>query len=524
MNLLNQPTVAEVLTQLSRILAFKTFKNSSILSTFLDYIVRTKLAGNAIQLKEYTIGVAVLLKKADYNPQTDAAVRIHASRLRKALDEYYSIETHAVELFISIPKGSYIPYFEWRINSDKGFVNQTEFEGVKPSIALLPFHAYDETLLPLADGICDQICTELTNYNELLVKAYFNSRHVATQVSDIKSAGYLLDCNYLITGTIQTDGMFLRCRVQLIRTHDQQQLWASAYEKKMAEFNTFEIQDDIVLHVVNNIAGSYGIINRTKAQKILKHDGGILNIKVYDAIFWYYHMVSNQNEVVFEKAIAAMKNAVQIDSNYAMGWAVLSETYVSGVFNGFNSQIENPLQEAIACGKRALRCDPSCQAAYQALALAYLFQHKKKECLDIIEQWQMLKSNAAGIAGGIGFCLICCGKYDAGFKLMQHSIQINPYYPWWFNGGLAFYHYKQKNWSEVVFCSDKLNIYSDSWKLILYIAASFEMGDNIKATAFKLQFSNEFPFILQHLDPYIGAFIQDKKLSNRLIKVIKLVE
>lgn len=43
------------------------------------------LNGNEQSLKEYIIGVNVLKKDPDFNPQIDSIVRIHAGRLRKYL-------------------------------------------------------------------------------------------------------------------------------------------------------------------------------------------------------------------------------------------------------------------------------------------------------------------------------------------------------------------------------------------------------------------------------------------------------
>src|SRR5215470_7641723 len=97
--------------QLSRILSSHEFKNSQVVSKFLEFVVEEVLAGRANEIKEYTIGVKALGRAADFNPQFDAVVRIHAGRLRRMLREFYnggSSET----LLIDIPKGSYVPVFK----------------------------------------------------------------------------------------------------------------------------------------------------------------------------------------------------------------------------------------------------------------------------------------------------------------------------------------------------------------------------------------------------------------------------
>jgi Tol biopolymer transport system component len=67
-------------------------------------------------LKEYVIGVEVLKRAADYNPREDPGVRIVAGRLRSRLAEYYQGAGQADAVLIRLPKGSYVPTFERRVN------------------------------------------------------------------------------------------------------------------------------------------------------------------------------------------------------------------------------------------------------------------------------------------------------------------------------------------------------------------------------------------------------------------------
>lgn len=517
----SHPDKTEINDQLQRIFASPEFRNSLVLKGFLQFIVEETLDGNEDSLKEYTIGTGVLSKKEGYDPQTDASVRIHAGRLRKALDAYYRGPGRSDPVYISVPKGSYIPKFATgvpaRAESDESIAIPN-----KPTLAVLPFHFQDQrSMFALADGLCDQICTEFTNFHELSVVSYYSSRKIAARISDIKEAGLLLDAKYLITGSVQESDSVIRVRVQLTETETQHQIWASTYEKEKSAMNAFLIQDDIVRHVVNQIAGSHGIIFREVAK--ISSDRQVSDIKVYDAVFWYYHMVNNENEQIFDKSLISMKESVRIDPRYAMGWAVLGETYVAGYFNGYDCHITDPLEEAVRCGKESLRIDFRCQQAYQALALAYLFQHKKVECLKIVEQWARLKSKAAGIAGGLGFCLICTGKYERGYEMLIDSIQLNPFYPWWFNGGLSFYHFNKGEYDDAIYWADKMHPFSLPWEQIMKIASYAEQGEMAEALAHADHIRASFPGFTQVKEQYVGAFLQEKMLVDRILSAMHKV-
>ncbi|MFD2200928.1 tetratricopeptide repeat protein [Shivajiella indica] len=510
----------EINDQLDRILSFPVFSNSMILSGFLTFIVEETLEGRENLLKEYTIGTNVLAKKVGYDPQLDASVRIHAGRLRRALNEYYSGPGYNDPIIISVPKGAYIPNFELITPSIVQSPIQTLKVIFKPTLAVIPFHCLGENdLQNLADGLCDQICTEFTNFNEITVVSYYSSRKIASQGIDSKEAGQLLDATYLITGSIQSNKNLIRVRVQLIKSATDHQVWASSYERERSAMGTFTIQDDIVKHVINQIGGSHGIIFREAAKASpIKH---ALDVKVYDAVFWYYYLLNDLNEETFKKGLVVMQNTVQFDPQYALGWAILGETYVAGFFFGYDCSVLAPLEEGVKCGKKALSIDPRCQHAYQTLGLAYLFQHRPKDCLLIIDQWLNLKSKSTGIAGGLGFCLICAGEYERGYSLLSESIQVNPYYPWWFNAGLSIYHFQRNEYEDAVYWAEKMQRQSIVWELILKAVSYVEM-ENFSAvkicTQELVQIIPDFWAISKQI---LGSFLQSEEMINRLFKTLK---
>jgi TolB-like protein len=513
----------EIIDQLNRILTFPIFRNSMILSGFLRFIVDETLGGRMNLLKEYTVGTNVLSKKVGYDPQIDASVRIHAGRLRRALYEYYRGPGCSDPILISVPKGAYVPSFELVPPLTVKSPAPTKTVIYKPTLAVLPFYCLGEDdLQHLGDGLCDQICTEFTNFNELSVVSYYSSRKIASKGIDSKEAGLLLDATYLITGSIQSNNRVIRIRVQLIQSSTDHQVWASSYEIEKSAMGTFTIQDDIVKQVINQIGGSHGIIFREAAKASpIKH---ALDVKVYDAVFWYYYLLNDLNEGTFKKGLAAMQNTVQLDPQYALGWAILGETYVAGFFYEYNCSVLDPLEEAVKCGQKALTIDSRCQHSFQTLGLAYLFLHRKKDCLAIIDQWIKLKSKATGIAGGIGFCLICAGEYERGYILLSESIQVNPYYPWWFNAGLSIYHFQKNEYGDAAYWAEKMQRQSIVWELILKAASHAEMKDFGAARLYAQELVQIIPDVSNSLKHILGSFLHSEELINRLLAALKKVD
>src|SRR6185437_10609179 len=101
----------EVLEHLEAVLGSRAFASSDRLRRFLRFIVERTIAGQKDDVKEYSIGIDVFDRAPGYDPRTDPIVRVHASKLRDRLREYYATEGAQSRAQIDVPKGSYVPAF-----------------------------------------------------------------------------------------------------------------------------------------------------------------------------------------------------------------------------------------------------------------------------------------------------------------------------------------------------------------------------------------------------------------------------
>jgi tetratricopeptide (TPR) repeat protein len=109
----NKPAAPAVLDTLKRVLASRTFGRSERARKFLRYLVEQEQAGQAERLKGFTIAVDVFGRDADFDSSADAVVRVQAGRLRELLAQYFATEGASEPIRISIPRGSYIPSYEF---------------------------------------------------------------------------------------------------------------------------------------------------------------------------------------------------------------------------------------------------------------------------------------------------------------------------------------------------------------------------------------------------------------------------
>lgn len=101
----------QVRAEVESILASPAFTRSLRLRRLVTYLCNKTLAGEADQIKEYSLGVDVMDRPATFDPTEDAIARVEVHRLRKRLREYYQKEGVGDKLQIVVPSGQYAPVF-----------------------------------------------------------------------------------------------------------------------------------------------------------------------------------------------------------------------------------------------------------------------------------------------------------------------------------------------------------------------------------------------------------------------------
>lgn len=97
-----------------RIAASPYVKRSARLRDLLLYLSDRVLQGDADEIHEQEVGHKVFDRPPDYDTASDNIVRVHASMLRKRLEQYFAAEGSSEPLILEIPKGNYAPVFRTR--------------------------------------------------------------------------------------------------------------------------------------------------------------------------------------------------------------------------------------------------------------------------------------------------------------------------------------------------------------------------------------------------------------------------
>ena len=241
-----------VLIQLQKIINDPVFQYSQILKSFLSFIVNETLDGRSNCLKEYTIAVNVLEKPADFNPQGYALVRIHAGRLRSALERYYTESGQSDLIRICIPKGSYVPSFLLNnyLLADHSYQNKKS-----TIIGVAPFSFLDNGLSKnsFSAGLGTQLSAHLMRYKNFSVVAHFIMKRLFARESSLQEIKAATGADLVITGGIQVFGEIMRIHMQVIRTSNSHLLFSHMFECSYESCKIFEAQDEIVGQMLSEL-------------------------------------------------------------------------------------------------------------------------------------------------------------------------------------------------------------------------------------------------------------------------------
>lgn len=106
-----QITAEEKEAALTRALTGSSVCDDPLLRNFLEFTAEKVIRGEAGGLTEYLVATEVLCKPAEFDPRLDPVVRASARRVRRKLVKYYHAEGANDPVWLTIPRGQYLPEF-----------------------------------------------------------------------------------------------------------------------------------------------------------------------------------------------------------------------------------------------------------------------------------------------------------------------------------------------------------------------------------------------------------------------------
>jgi adenylate cyclase len=213
----------------------------------------------------------------------------------------------------------------------------------RPAIAVMPFVSLggDAEQRDLADGISEDVITELARFTSLFVIARNASFRFREQPIDVRRAGRDLGARYLVEGSLRRLGPQIRIAAQLIEVESAGHLWAERYDRKVEDL--FALQDEVVRAIV--IAMANRIADREEERRLAKSPE---SWRAYDYVLRARQYLAADTYLPGE---APLRRAIELDPGIAEAHALL--VYVLLHKYWFEDDRRH-LEEALASAKKAV--------------------------------------------------------------------------------------------------------------------------------------------------------------------------
>ena len=192
------------------------------------------------------------------------------------------------------------------------------------SVAVLPFanRSAQDADGYFVDGIHDDILTQLTRIGSLVVIARTSVEKFRGTSQSMKEVGAVLGVRNILEGSVQRAGARVRINAQLIDVTTEAHIWAETYDRELTTENIFAIQSEIASAIAEALKA-----NLSPDEKVQLDSTPTENLHALEAYFRGRQAMAKLTAASLAEAERQFKQAVALDSNYALAYIGLAEAY-----------------------------------------------------------------------------------------------------------------------------------------------------------------------------------------------------
>lgn len=347
----------------------------------------------------------------------------------------------------------------------------------KPSIVVLPFNnmSGDPEQEFFADGLTEDIITELSRHHELFVISRNSSFVYKNRAVNVREVAEKLDVQYLVEGSVRKIGDRVRVTVQLIDTANDAHIWADKYDRKLDDI--FAIQDEVTAAIAATLPGRVEAAQRDQLARSKP-----ANMAAYECVLAAKVLHHRSTIADNERAQTLIARAVALDPDYAHAHAwracILGQAWV---YNWCKDR-DAVWNEIMAALDRALALDDNDADVHRILAAVNVNNNELTTARYHQERALALNPNYDLVVVQQGELLTWLGRPEEGIEWIRKAMQLNPHHPERFWSHLGKAHFAARQYGEAIEAFMHLST-MDSVQHAFAAACYGWLGDEIAAAA-----------------------------------------
>ena len=292
------------------------------------------------------------------------------------------------------------------------------------SIAVLPFENRSEEKANayFADGIQDEILTRLSKIADLKVISRTSTQHYKSAPENLPEIARQLRVAHILEGSVQRSGDAVRVNVQLIKAATDSHIWAETFDRELKDI--FALESEIAKAIADQLRVQLtGEEERAVAAKPTN------NKEAYEAYLRglaYTLRPGNTTADAFG-AQKYFREAVRLDPNFALGWALLADTDAVGYLTTGLPPTLALREEARHAAETALTLQPNLGEAILAQGqYQYACLKDYDKAVRYFQQARKFLPNSSRIPESLAYVARRRGEWDRSETYFEEAERLDP--------------------------------------------------------------------------------------------------
>lgn len=292
----------------------------------------------------------------------------------------------------------------------------------KPSIAVLPFNnmSNESEQEFFADGISEDIITELSKFRTFFVIARNSSFAFKNEQLTVKDVGVKLGVRYVVEGSVRRAGNRVRITAQLIDAIEDKHIWAERYDRDLEDI--FAVQDEVTKAIVTAIEPQLATTERQRARR--KPTNNLDAWECYQRGLWYMFGYARTDQ-----ALHYFHRAIDLDPEFGSAYAGIAYTYAIQILLGASNNREEDLKRGVSAAETAISIDQTDPFAHFAQGRISIFNGDHEKAIVSFKRAISLNHNYALAHFGLAHGLWHAGRAAEALAHHDEAIRLSPHDP-----------------------------------------------------------------------------------------------
>jgi adenylate cyclase len=286
------------------------------------------------------------------------------------------------------------------------------------SIVVLPFSnlSSDPEQQYLADGITEDLTTDLSRIEDMLVISHDSAFTYKDKPVNAKQIGRELGVRYVLEGSVQKSGKQVRINSQLIDAETDTHLWAERFDHDMADL--FALQDEITGRIAVALNVELATVEATRPTE---HPDAV------DFILRAQEEFSKPpSRDRYTEQISLLERSLALDPRSVEAQSELANVLVGRVLSSMSNSASADIGRAEGLVSEALAASPRSPHAHFAKAQALRAQDRCDEAIPEYETALAVDRNWAFALFALSQCKLYAGSIEEAIPLLEKAVRLSP--------------------------------------------------------------------------------------------------